>query len=181
MKIEKYQARIDVKDYVEEYVNVEEFEEFCKACENYGKKWSCPPFKFDPLDYWNNYDRLYLIGMKIYMDEEEQKNCRENIAKVKNEMSNFLFEMELEYVGGVSLCAGSCEICGVEYENCTRSVNQPCRHPEHMRYSIEALGGNVGLTASKLLGLELQWIEDGKMPEYFVLVGGLLYSNKCFM
>ena len=44
-----------------------------------------------------------------------------------------------------------------------------------MRYSIESLGGKVGLTASKLLGINLQWIEAGQIPDYFVLVGGLLY------
>ena len=44
-----------------------------------------------------------------------------------------------------------------------------------MRYSIESLGGNVGLTISKLLKLELEWIEEGKLPNYFILVSGLLY------
>ena len=43
-----------------------------------------------------------------------------------------------------------------------------------MRYSIEALGGNVGKTVHDLLGIELEWIEEGKVPSYFVLVGGLL-------
>ena len=43
-----------------------------------------------------------------------------------------------------------------------------------MRYSVEALGGNVGLTVQKLLGIQLEWMEEGKLPSYFVLVGGLL-------
>ena len=43
-----------------------------------------------------------------------------------------------------------------------------------MRYSIESLGGNVGLTVSKLMGIELEWMEEGKIPSYFVLAGGLL-------
>ena len=43
-----------------------------------------------------------------------------------------------------------------------------------MRYSIESLGGNVGKTASKLLGVELMWMEEKKLPAYFVLVNGLL-------
>ena len=43
-----------------------------------------------------------------------------------------------------------------------------------MRYSIESLGGNVGLTVSKLMGIELEWVTEGKVPSYFVLVGGLL-------
>ena len=57
---------------------------------------------------------------------------------------------------------------------CTRPDGQPCRYPDTMRYSIEALGGNVGLTVQKLLGIQLEWMEEGKLPSYFVLVGGLL-------
>ena len=58
--------------------------------------------------------------------------------------------------------------------NCTRPEGKPCRYPEKMRYSIESIGGNVGKTVSKLLGIELEWIQDGKVPSYFVLCGGLL-------
>ncbi len=57
---------------------------------------------------------------------------------------------------------------------CTRTEKKPCRYPDQMRYSIESLGGNVGLTVSRLMGIELEWIEEGKMPSYFVLVAGLL-------
>ena len=28
---------------------------------------------------------------------------------------------------------------------------------------------------SKLLGIELQWMEEGRLPKYFVLAGGLLF------
>ena len=73
----------------------------------------------------------------------------------------------------VSLSAGSCTICGVG--NCTRPSGAPCRHAGKIRYSIESLGGNVGLTCRKLMGLQLEWIEDGKVPSYFVLCAGLLW------
>ena len=43
-----------------------------------------------------------------------------------------------------------------------------------MRYSIESLGGNVGLTIEKLMGIQLEWMEEGKLPHHFVLVCGLL-------
>lgn len=43
-----------------------------------------------------------------------------------------------------------------------------------MRYSIEALGGSVGMTIEKLMGLKLEWMEDGTLPHYFVLVCGML-------
>lgn len=46
-----------------------------------------------------------------------------------------------------------------------------------MRYSIEALGGNVGRTLSKYLHLKLLWMEKGRLPAYFIIVGGLLHQK----
>ena len=51
---------------------------------------------------------------------------------------------------------------------------EPCLFPDKMRYSIESLGGNVGLTIEKLMGLHLEWMEEGHLPHHFVLVCGLL-------
>lgn len=32
----------------------------------------------------------------------------------------------------------------------------------------------MGLTISRLMGIELEWMKEGTMPRYFVLVSGLL-------
>ena len=93
-------------------------------------------------------------------------------AEVKEKITAELFEMENTNPGSVSLSAGSCSLCGKG--NCTRPSGAPCRYPDKMRYSIESLGGNVGKTVHDLLGIQLEWIEEGKVPSYFVLVGGLL-------
>lgn len=175
MKIETYEKTINTEEYTEGYVNVEEFLAYCKECENYDRKWSCPSYDFAPEDYWKKFEHFYVVGKKLILEEEEKdaETCRELFRKVKNDLTEELFEKETEYPGSRSLSAGSCEVCGID--NCTRKTGEPCRFPEKLRYSIESLGGNVGLTARKLLGIELQWIEEGKIPDYFVLIGGLLY------
>ena len=174
MKIETYEKTIEMESYVKDYVNAEEFLACCKACENYDRKWCCPSFAFDPVeDYWKKFDYLYVVGKKMMLAEEDKENWEHLMAEVKAELTSDLFEREKAYPGSKSLSAGSCHICGED--NCSKVLGEPCRFPEKMRYSIESLGGNVGLTASKLLGIELQWIEAGKIPDYFVLVGGLLY------
>lgn len=109
----------------------------------------------------------------MILSEEEKENWEACMAEVKAALTATLFQKEEAYPGSRSLCAGSCAVCGED--NCSKPQGQPCRYPDRMRYSIEALGGNVGLTASRLLGINLQWIEEGKVPDYFVLVGGLLY------
>lgn len=174
MKIETYEKTITVEDYIEGYVCVEEFLGYCKACENYNRKWSCPSYDFDPVeDYWRKFNHLLVVGKKMILDEEEKENWQALMAEVKAELTEELYQREEDYPNSQSLSAGSCQICGED--NCTRKNGEPCRFPDKMRYSIESVGGNVGLTCSKLLGIRLQWMEEGQIPDYFVLVGGLLY------
>lgn len=182
VKTERFENTVSVKEYMEKCVNVPEFLEYCKQCDNYGTVWSCPLFDFDPEEYWKKYRSFHIVGMKIYLPEEllagtytkeERAEIFETILyPKKEELNQELFAMEREYPGSVSVSGGSCQQCGKG--NCARKEDAPCRFPEKMRYSVEALGGNVGLTVTKYLYQELQWIEEGKLPEYFMLVGGLL-------
>ena len=170
--MEKSQKLIKVRDYLDRYVNVEEFLQYCKKCNNYEKLWSCPSYDFNPEDYWKEYDELLVVARKIIFGEGvDQDRSYEIMLEVKEDMSRELYELEKQYPDSISLSAGSCSLCK---DGCTRAVGEPCRYPEMMRYSIESLGGDVGRTVSKLMGYELEWIEEGKLPSYFVLVGGLL-------
>ena len=174
MKIETYEKEIKVADYIEGYVCVEEFLEMCKACENYDRKWSCPSYDFDPIeDYWKKFETLRVVGKKMFLEEGEKENWQELVGQIQDTLTAELYEREMEFPGSQSLSAGSCRICGQNH--CARKNGEPCRFPDKLRYSIESLGGNVGLTCTKLLGVPLQWMEEGKVPDYFVLVGGLLY------
>lgn len=179
---ERYEAVVPVEDYVKDCVNVPEFLEYCRQCGNYNKMWSCPEFDFEPEDYWREYRTFRIIGIKILVPEDMREKTwtreergrlmEEMLWKEKERLTEELFSMEKEYPGSISLSAGSCMRCGAG--KCTRREGAPCRHPERLRYSIEALGGNVGLTVTKYLKQELQWMEEGKMPEHFMLVCGLL-------
>ena len=172
-RLERFEERIPVKDYIKDYVNVDEFLECCKRCPNYDKVWSCPSYDSKSEDYWKEYESLYILGYKINFDGTvSQEESLKIMAEVKENMAGELFKMENQCPGSVSLSAGSCSLCGKG--NCTRPSGKPCRYPEKMRYSIESLGGNVGKTVHDLFGIELEWIEEGKVPSYFVLVGGLL-------
>jgi len=171
--VERFEKEIDVAEYVEKYVNVEEFEGYCKACPNYNTVWSCPPYDFSSEGYWKKYKKLLVIARKIiFKGEVTPEQSYEIMQEVKADMAKELYELELKVPGSISLSAGSCDLC--KDTGCTRKEGLPCRHPEAMRYSIESIGGNVGLTVSKLLGIQLEWIEEGKVPSYFVLAGGLL-------
>lgn len=178
----RYEATIPVSDYLEGYVDVDTFLECCRACPNYDGKWSCPSYDFDVIEYWKKYQTLDLTAVKIIFDgeyagkefpeEEIQRITDVSVMEMKRELSKELLLREEEVPGSVSLSAGSCILCK---DGCSRKEGKPCRFPDKMRYSIESLGGNVGLTISKLMGIELEWIEAGKLPHHFVLVCGLLH------
>lgn len=181
---EKLYGKLDIPTYMEDYVDVEEFLEYCKACDSYDKIWSCPEYDFDVLEYWRKYDTIHIIGNKIVFDDEtvEMERTPEELEKFmgkvlkeeKQKLAEILYEAEARYPGSISLSAGSCHLCEV----CERVEGKPCRYPDEMRYSMESLGANVGKTCSKLLRIELLWSEENKLPKYFVLISALLANRE---
>lgn len=137
-QIETFTAQVDVLEYLHTCVNAEEFLECCKSCPNYGKIWSCPPYSFQPEEYWRQYQTLFLYARKIIFSEEqikqnytpEQLNIFTSRALLneKQDMAKQLFLLEQKFEGSISLSAGCCQMCG--QDNCTRKDNIPCRFPE---------------------------------------------------
>lgn len=182
--IKNYYTELPVSEYMEKYVDIPTFLECCKVCPNYNKVWTCPTFDFDVEEYWKKYKTIALYGHQIVFDEETKNRTfsqeelnnfiEEVIQKEKQILTDRLFTLEKEHPGSISLSAGSCQYCGKG--NCSKTKNQPCRYPEKLRYSIESLGGNVGKTISDCFQIELEWVEEGKLPGHFVLVCALLMN-----
>ena len=174
-------SSIPVCEYIENYVDIPTFSKACRVCPNYGQIWSCPPYDFDIMDYWKSYSTLQLYAEKIIFSREytdryyEQDELSELIQKIigkeKQLLSKKMLKLEQFFPGSISLSAGNCSYC---VRSCNRPDGIPCRFPEQLRYSIESLGGNVGMTIEKLMGIKLEWMEEGHLPHYFVLVNGLL-------
>lgn len=68
-----------------------------------------------------------------------------------------------------------CPYCGEV--PCARIEGGPCRHPDKVRPSLEAIGFDIGKTAKDLLGLEIKWSRGGFIPEYLTLVCGIFYQK----
>lgn len=171
---------IAVSEFTAKYVDVLRFLECCRACPHYAMKWSCPPYDFEPIDLWEKFSTFLVFGTKISLGAasgsewdiwEQGGEMRQVMAKEKGKLLSRALSLEKQYKDSLGLSAGSCDLCG---KNCTRRFGSPCRHPEQMRRSIEALGGNVSAIAQDLLGTPMQWMKEGKLPDYFVLVCGLL-------
>ena len=168
-------ARLPAADYLRDYVDVPKFLECCRACPNYGKRWSCPPFDFDVETRWRRYRSLEVMGVKVFPADGEGRRLAGKdpaafLAPLKARLGGELAAREAATPGSLWLAAGSCRLCEV----CAEESGKPCRFPDKMRPSLEALGGDVVRTARDLLGIELLWGQNGQAPEYFTLVCGFL-------
>lgn len=165
------EASVSVEAYLRTGVDVEKFLGYCKACPNYSTRWACPPFAFDPMEIWRKYRTLRLYARVLVPEPGAETGAvLEGMKREKQVLLKELLTLEKTVPGSLVLSAGSCDICGT----CVRQEGTPCRHPEKLRYSIEALGGDVAGTAERYLHRPLLWIRDGRLPAYLTLVGGLL-------
>ena len=172
---DEYTHEISVAEYLSRFHKPNEVWGYCRACNNYGKQWGCPPFDFDVVERLSQYDKVLLVATKITptatglpYQESEQFIRAERIR-----LERRLLDMERQYNGLASTYIGSCLHC--PEGNCARPLGRVCRHPECVRPSLEAYGFDITKTLSELFGIELKWGTNGSSPEYIVLVCGLFW------
>ncbi len=172
---ERYSADIEAAEYIERFRRADYFMDFCRQCPNYASRYGCPPFDADPLTIIGKYSRVRIIGMKVVPADRNLPLSRshELMRPVLDGLNRELLIMEREMQGFCCAFAGACPYCGGQ--PCARKLNQPCRHPDKVRPSLEAYGFDIGKTAHDLLGIDLLWSKDNLMPEYLTLVCGLFY------
>ena len=165
-----------VSDFVKTCVDVPRFLGCCRECPNYNKRWSCPPYDFSVEALWQQYTSILLYEEKIPISKELQEDTFEQqelndissaiLAPVKRLMTSELLAMESQTPGSRALFAGTCELCN----NCSKENGKQCMHPNQMRYSIEALGGNISKAVQIYFDDKILWAADGHLPEYLVNV-----------
>lgn len=155
---------------------------FCKDCHNYNALWSCPPLQFDANQFLQNYNYIYIVGVKVIYNpetvtlantpEKVKEITMRTLREVKDKLANALHFLEGQIPDSVSLASGGCHIC----QHCSRLDNRPCIHPEKMRYSLDSFGFDLTAITSDLLQIELKWSKD-TLPEYYTLIHGLLTKD----
>ncbi len=122
------------------------------------------------------YRKFYLVYFGVNLDDyvqaQRKKHPRWSEDVLRNsvysskllqegyekELRLFLASYSESYVEKrVFWCGGSCDLCGNPKDGgCTHDAGQPCRYPETMHYSMEAVGMLVGETVKKT-GLKIEW------------------------
>lgn len=157
-------------------------QKLCTACPKYGKCWSCPPLK----SFWRDFPQkhLYLVGAQLLypkellvksFDKDEMAGFfAAHLTPLKNKITLALIELESLFLHGVTFSSGGCELC----QKCTRLDEKPCCKIEKMRYSIDALGVDMGKCAANFLGVPLCWGEKNHLPRYHFLIHALLSDEE---
>lgn len=177
----KYTTTMDLKSFMKEYVDIPKMERFCSLCRNYGTSWECPPHTNDILAYWNQFENIKIIAVKLdYTKEFTSKSYNHNqlnyiikntLYKERSILKEELKQLE-EELNGQYLYAGRCDMC----RKCAKISDEQCRFPELMRYSVESIGSNIQKLTPDIFDFSLKWVEkDMKIPEYLVNVCAVLY------
>lgn len=172
---ERYTAEIDAKTYFGRYRKADHFIKPCRQCGNYGRRYVCPPFDYDPLPVIEGYNNVRIVGVRIVSKDKSLPldAAVELMKPVIDELDRELRESE-KTLGGRSFgFLGTCPYCGDT--PCARISGEPCKHPDKVRPSLEAFGFDVSKTARNLLGIEMNWSKGGLIPEYLTLVCGMFY------
>ena len=172
--VQSMERMVPIAEYLAACVDVEKFVGYCKACGNYSRRWSCPQFDFDPLDLWKRYQAIHIHARILTpISGVDMAIMMEGMRREKEKLMDALLKMEQDTPGSLALSAGGYSLCG----SCTRPEGKPCRRPERMRYSVDALGGDLSETMEQYFQRPIRWSRNGEVPEYLTLVGGLLVGG----
>lgn len=162
---------IPMKEYAETFRDFGRVRGYCHGCGRYGKCWACPPYDFAEDEYLGQFTTISLLATKI-TPSEGVALTPETAERILNRERQRLDRMLLGMEGNArAFFAGTCILCPPE--KCTRREGLPCRHPESIRPSLEALGFDIARTASELFGIPLQWGSPGTFPAYLTLISAI--------
>lgn len=172
-------AHHELNTFLKTYQNIDKFLPYCKQCNNYNHKWSCPPLSFEPQNYLAMYQYIYLVAVQINYDqitidrlttkEDVSSFTRKTLRQIKNQTAMKLLSLEQLYPHTLSLSSGGCSYCC----KCSRINNQPCKKPDKLRYSLDSFGIDLGAVTEKIFDIKLLWGLD-KLPKYHTLIHALV-------
>lgn len=167
---------IPVKTLMERYRDAERFIAYCRQCECYGRQWSCPPFTCDVTAQLSRFTTATIIATIINIPPDTPiGQASEILLPERRRIENWLLNSEQQLDGRAFTTIGRCTLC--HPDTCTRITGHPCRHPDRVRPSLEAVGFDISAILSDLFGLTLQWGADGLCPPRLILVTALFHNN----
>lgn len=170
-RIERFEAHIPISELLEQYFDFQLTHSKCSQCSGYQKTWSCPDFDFEPSEFLNGFSRLHLIVDKISNEGDQTvEEAQSRLFKEKRRFDAEMRNIEKNLPESYALAAQECVAC----KKCARLSGLPCVHPEIMRYGLEAIGVLAVKMVEDIFSLPAQWSDGISIPDYYLLVGGII-------
>lgn len=177
-EIEIFCKKLEVSEFLTEK---ERFTHLCKdGCRNFNRKYSCPPLSPEFNQIAKNFKYAHVFFYKVDLAEYPQtyNSIRMVNAVVKSKQrkltNRISKKLTQEGTPHRILENGSCRLC----KKCAYTSKEPCKHPDKMRYSLEATGVDVNELCLTCFGMSLQWYKKGeKYPEYQGVVSAVLCES----
>jgi predicted metal-binding protein len=167
----RFETRISVDTVLEKYYDFTTTYSRCQKCPGYGQTWSCPDFDFDPADFWKTFKTFHLIVDQISnAGAKTAKDAMDRLFMEKDRFDLEMREIEKTLPGSYALAAQECVRC----KRCSRLSGLPCVHPEVMRYGPEAIGILAINMVRETFQLETLWSDGISIPDYYLLIGGII-------
>lgn len=168
---ERFETYLDINEMIEKYYHYDTTYKKCEACSGFAGTWACPGFDFDPKDYWKQFSRLHFIVDRISNEGADTvEAAQERLFAEKKFFDAEMLAIENTLDGSKALAAQEC----VECKKCARLSGHPCVHPDKMRYAVESLGILAVRMVPDCFGFDILWSDGENIPEYYLLVGGVL-------
>ena len=169
--VERSEAMVPVDELLSEYFDFPETLSKCRECPGYGLTWSCPELDFDPEDFLRGFRRFHLIVDKVYnQGTSSPEEAQQRLFIEKRRYDKEMRDIEAGIPGSYALAAQECVECGT----CARQFGKPCVHPDIMRFGLEAIVCFPVKLVKDKCGFDILWSDGTSIPEYYLLVAGVL-------
>ena len=161
-------------DIFKRYHHPRRFIEACRQCPNFGRQWSCPPLAEDYIESLKGYKTITVCAVEIPVQAGTPSHKAVEVMEPEHPLlTDYLMRLEHETGGRAACTIGKCRLCK---DFCARLSGHPCRHPDLMRPSPEALGFDLQALLHDLFSIDLQWSSAETLPPKLYLIGALFHD-----
>ena len=165
-------ANICDNDILKKYMKFEYFTNLCKeGCPNYNSNYTCPPNSPKFTDYIKGYKSSLVIAM--YMSIPKHGTIADTHQYLRSVLSDLLIPLEKK-VNGLLTDGGRCLLC----KSCAYEDDLPCRFPQKMRFSMEAMGIDLAGVSQDILKHSIIWNNEGE-NSYCTVMGSVNFNDLC--
>ena len=173
VNVRTLRATLPMEEFAQRFSLNIPVEQLCGVCPNYGRRWACPPLS--PADAITHFSTIEVWVTQITPAQADLplSEAYPIIAEQRAAIEPLMLAREAELNGRAALFTGLCPHC--PNQQCARISGAPCRHPELVRPSLEALGFNLSEVTRQLFNIDMLWGRQGRLPRYLTLVGAVCY------